>query len=165
MTNFIQYAEHIVAESSGLLGTTGGEHILHFLAESDIENGSVVALGDFVDGEVWKAKTPAVGDDIFLILSEEKTDEIPGLPMTKEVRYFYNGNGEIMRGYHLGKYDKFAISPSGVDGGEKGKFVTVDGKTKKLTAVATAPTENAFVGYIYDIASNGNLRIIVKKNG
>lgn len=167
MTNFIKYEEHGVVESSALLGTHGGEHQFNLVAPStDVENGSIVALGKFAGGDVWEVKVPAVGDDVFLIVSEAKNDEIQGMPLTKDERFFYNGKGEVMLGVHLGKYDKFAVSPNMISGAPAvGKFVVADGKTMKLTAVATAPADNAFVGEIYDVATNGNYRVLVKKNG
>ena len=167
MVNFIRYEERGVVESSALLATHGGEHQFNMVAPTvDIDNGSIVALGKFVGGDVWEAKVPAVGDDVFLIVSEAKSDEIQGHPLTKEDRFFYNGKGEVMLGMHLGKYDKFAISPNMIGGkAEVGKFVTADGKSMKMTAVATVPADNAYAGEIYDVATNGNYRVLVRKNG
>ncbi len=173
-SNFIKYAEHPVVEVSNLLGTMGGEHIFSLLATEDIDNGALVALGDFVSdgtglGGVFKAKTPAVGDDVWLIASVTDTKSVQGMPTTKEEFNFYNGKGEMMRAYHLGKYDTFTLDAIGFSKDSKpavGKYVVVDGKGVRPVVVDKLAVDapNAFVGFIYEVATNGRYRVLVKKN-
>ncbi len=173
-SNFIQYTKHPVVEVSNLLGTMGGEHIFNMLATEDIDNGALVALGDFVPdgsglGGVFKAKTPAVGDDVWLIASVPDIASVQGMPMSTEEFNFYNAKGEMMRAYHLGKYDTFSLDDIGFSKDSKpavGKYVVVDGKGTRPVVVDKLAVDapNAFVGFIYEVATNGRYRVLVKKN-
>lgn len=55
MVDFIKFTKHACAGSSKLKATTAG-HIYNILIEQDLDNGSVVAKGDYVKPEVYKAK-------------------------------------------------------------------------------------------------------------
>ena len=55
MVDFITFTKHACAGSSKLKATTAG-HIYNILIEQDLDNGSVVAKGDYVKPEVYKAK-------------------------------------------------------------------------------------------------------------
>ena len=52
----IQGTAHVVAESSRLKATTAG-HIYDLKMIEDTDNGSIVAVGAHVEGQVFKAKT------------------------------------------------------------------------------------------------------------
>jgi len=165
-TRFLNYEMHGVCETSDVTSVQVG-HLYSLLAEEEIDNGSVCALGDYVKGEVWKAKVPATTDKIILIntsvlIYEEYTEKC------QEEARFFNAVGDVMRGYEIKDTDKFALSAEAfADNADPavGKYVAVDGVGYKLMTYDAEPTDNAFVGYIYDIATNGNYRIIVRKNG
>ena len=162
---FFNYAKHGVCETSGVTASICG-HLYHLKADVDIDNGSVVALGDFVKGEVWKAKIPAKTDKVILINTSVVIYETYTKKCQEESNFF-NEKGETMRGFEVRVTDTFTLSEECFEENSTpaaGKYVSVDGIGYKLTVSDTAPTDTAFVGYIYDIAPNGNFRIIVQKN-
>lgn len=153
MTNMIQYTKHAVCGSSKLKATTAG-HIYNIKIEQDLDNGSVVAKGDYVAPEYYKAKDSTGFAGVILDKAAngnwyiEVTD--PGdallllqVPMiyeeyTTRMQHesnFYNASGDIVRAYELYEGDIFELSAEGFNGTpEKGKSVTVENKTVKVTA-------------------------------
>ena len=148
---FMATAEkHAVAGSSKLKATIAG-HIYNIQIEEDLDNGSIVAKGDYIKPESYKAKdstgfagvvldkaangnwyvevkTP--GDALLLLqvpmLYEEYTTAL------KHESNFYNANGDIVRAYELYVGDVFEVSSEGFSGTPtKGATVTV--ADKKLT--------------------------------
>lgn len=165
-TRLINYEMHGVCETSDVTSVQVG-HLYSLQAPSEIDNGSVCALGDYVKGEVWKAAIPKKTDKVILINTSVVIYEEYTKKCQEEARFF-NAQGDIMRGYELKDTDKFALSAEAfADSADPavGKFVLVDGVGFKLTTADEAPTDTAFYGEIYDIATNGNYRIIVRKNG
>lgn len=55
--SFITYTKHAVAGSTSLLATEGGAHIRNIVANEDIDNGSIVGLGDWIKMETYKEGT------------------------------------------------------------------------------------------------------------
>lgn len=153
-TNFIDMStKHAVAGSSKLKATTAG-HIYNILIEQDMDNGSVVAKGDYVKPEVYKAKASTgfsgtivdvaangnfyveVTDpgDAVLLLNVPLIYEEYTTAMQHESN-FYNANGDIVRGYELYKNDIFELSKEGFDGTPtKGASVTVENFKVKVGA-------------------------------
>ncbi|RGF22384.1 hypothetical protein DW128_03080 [Firmicutes bacterium AM10-47] len=149
-TNFINMEKHAVAGSSKLKATTSG-HIYNILIEEDMDNGTLVAKGDYVKPEVYKAKA-ATGfsgvildkasngnfyievvepGDALLLLQVPLIYEEYTTAMQHESN-FYNANGDIVRSYELYAGDFFELSKEGFVGTpEKGKTVTID-TTKKI---------------------------------
>lgn len=148
---FMAAAEkHAVAGSSKLKATLCG-HIYNIQIEEDLDNGSIVAKGDYIKPETYKAKdstdfagvvldkaangnwyvevkTP--GDALLVLqvpmLYEEYTTAL------KHESNFYNVNGDIVRAYELYVGDVFEVSAEGFTGTPtKGATVTVT--DKKLT--------------------------------
>ena len=161
-TSFITYTKRGVAESSNLLATVAG-HIENVLVEADngIDNGSFISLGDFVSGDVWKAKAPAAGEDIYLVLSVPLIYEDYTSKMQEESNFF-NGKGEVARAYQLFKRDKFALSAECFAANAEpavGKYLTFSGF--KAGVAASAP-QSGPVMKIYDVATNGNFRVVVE---
>lgn len=163
--------KHGVAESSDLKATLAG-HIFNMRAAEDIDNGSFAALGDFegttatsYGADVWAAKKPAKADKVFLILSSPLIYE-EGTAQCQDEANFYNARGDVMRAYELVPYDKFALSAEAFAANSEpgvGKYLVINGAYKAGVA-ASAPEGQTFVAKIYDIAGNGNFRIIVEKN-
>lgn len=150
-TKFVKNAEkHAVVGSSKLKATIAG-HIFNIQIEEDLDNGSLVAKGDYVKPEVYKAKDSTgfegvivdkaangnwyvevtnPGDALLLIqvpmIYEEFTTAM------KHESNFYNETGDIVRAYELYTGDIFELSAEGFTGTpEKGKTVSVT--NKKLT--------------------------------
>ena len=154
MTGFTQFignlVKHAVAGSSKLKATTDG-HIYNILIEEDLDNGSIVAKGDYVKPEVYKAKDSTgfsgvildkaangnwyvevkeAGDAVLLLnvslIYEEYTTAL------QHESNFYNAAGDIVRGYELYAGDIFELSAEGFEGEPvKGASVTV--VDKKVT--------------------------------
>lgn len=146
-TKFIQFTKHAVAGSSKLKATTTG-HIFNILIEEDLDNGSIVAKGDYVKPEVYKAKNSTgfsgkvldqaangnwyieVEDagDALLVLSVPTIYE-EGRTAFGHESNFFNENGDIVRAYELYAGDVFEVSAEGITGEiVKGAAVTVVGK-------------------------------------
>lgn len=151
-TSFLNFSKkRAICGSSKLKATTAG-HIYNILIEQDLDNGSVVAKGDYVKPEVYKAKdsTGFAGKIIdvaangnFYVEVEDPGDAVLLLqvPMIYEEyttamqheSNFYNANGDIVRGYELYKGDIFELSKEGFEGTpEKGKSVTINSKKVKV---------------------------------
>lgn len=152
-TNFIKYVKHAVAGSSKLKATIAG-HIYNIQIEQDLDNGSIVAKGDYVKAEVYKAKdsTGFAGKVLDKAANGNWYIEVvtPGnalLMLTVPVIYeeyssvmqnesnFYNANGDITRCYELYAGDIFEISPEGISG-EVAKGADVEVVSKKLSIKA-----------------------------
>ena len=164
---FISYAKRGVVETSTLLATHGGMHIMNVVADVDVDNGSVCKLGEYVEFDYFKAEVPAVEDAVLLIATEPKIYSEYTKKMQEESN-FYNGAGEIMQADDMYRLDRFAISAEAFDEAAApavGQYVGVSGTGYKLTTLGeSAPAGRGFVGYIYEIANNGNYRILVKRN-
>lgn len=153
-TNFLNFSKkHAIAGSSKLRSTHGGGHIYNILIEEDLDNGSVVAKGDYVKPEVYKAKdstgfagkiVDVAANGNFYVEVEDPGDAVLLLqvPMIYEEyttamqheSNFYNANGDIVRGYELYKGDIFELSKEGFTGTpQKGKAVTIENKKVKVT--------------------------------
>lgn len=164
---FITYTKHGVVELSTLVATHGGAHIYNAVADVDVDNGSVAKLGKYVEFDYFKAEVPAVADAVLLVATEPKIYAEYTKKMQEESN-FYNGKGEIMQLDDMARYDRFALSAEAFDGDadpKVGQYVGVNGKDYKLTTLGeVAPEGRGFVGYIYDVASNGNFRVMVLRN-
>lgn len=150
-TNFLNFSRHAVAGSSLLKATTAGR-IFNIKIEEDLDNGSIVAKGDYVAPEYYKAKDSTgfagvvldkaangnwyveVTDpgDALLLLQVPMIYEEYTTRMTYESN-FYNASGDIVRAYELYKGDIFELSAEGFTGNPvKGKTLTVENKTLKV---------------------------------
>lgn len=165
----IQYGNHGVVELTDLVATNYGAHILNTKADVDVDNGSVAKVGAYIEPDVFKADIPTVKDEVVLLAS---TVKIYGEYTKKfqEESNFYNGTGELIRSYQMIKFDRFTLSPEAFDDSAVpaiGEYVGVNGTDYQLTTLgASAPdaTTRGFIGYIYNIADNGNYRIVVLQN-
>ena len=164
--------KHGVAESTLMLATMSGGHFYNMVNhEAAMDNGSVSALDitQWEEGDVFKTKVPTVKDKVVLILTAPKIYEEYATQCQEEC-FFYNGANERMRAYEVYDTDRFALSLEAFKDSPtvepaKGKYVVVDGTGYKLDVVDSASVEtNGFVGYIYDVAPNGNFKIFVIQN-
>ena len=146
-TNFISFKKHAVAGSSKLKATTAG-HIYNIKIDTDLDNGSIVAKGEYVSPEVYKAKdstgfTGKILDkasngnwyvevetpgDALLLLNPPLIYEEYTTAMQHESN-FYNAAGDIVRAYELYAGDIFELSEEGISGSiAKGASVNVTAK-------------------------------------
>lgn len=158
MVSYLDFSKHhTVAESTQLLGTKYAEHMYNVEMAKDHDNGVILGLGDYVEFDYF-AEAQSSGNFEGKILMQnangtwmirtEKADDgdilILSVPMTayefeseaKAERQFYNGAGEIARGYQLRYGDRFSLSKEGFTteptDADIGKTVTVDVATGKL---------------------------------
>lgn len=154
----IQGQAHVVAESSRLKATISG-HIYDLKMTEDTDNGTIVAIGKFVEEQVFEAKTYAAGDTPYLILTPPLAYN--GKKAWSDEKYFYNAKGEIARAYELHKDDIFTVSADAFTGSpEVGKYVDAT-----YTVAESAPA-TGFVGEIIEEVTYTNstsYRILVRE--
>ena len=155
----IQGKSHVVAESSRLKATIAG-HIYDLKMTKDTDNGTIVGIGDHVEGQVFKAKTYAAGDTPYLVLTPPLAYN--GKKAWSDEKYFYNAQGEIARAYELHKDDIFTVSADAFTGSPAvGKYVD------STYTVAEATTNiHGFVGEIIEEVTYTNstsYRILVRE--
>jgi hypothetical protein len=113
--------EHVVAESSRLTATGAG-HIYDLEMIEDTDNGTIVAVGAHVEGQLFKAKEYAAGDKPYLVLTPPLAYN--GKRGWSDEKYFYNAKGEIARAYELHVGDIYTLSAKAFDGEPAvGKYV------------------------------------------
>jgi hypothetical protein len=119
--NIKNVAEHVVAESSRLKATTAG-HIYDLEMIEDTDNGTIVAVGAHVEGQLFKAKEYTTSDKPYLVLTTPLAYN--GKKAWSAEKYFYNANGEIARAYELYVDDIYTVSANAFTGTPAvGKFV------------------------------------------
>lgn len=159
--DIMQGTAHAVCESSLLKATTDG-HIYSLKCDADYDNGSIVCVGDWVEGQVFKTKTYVAGEHPVLILSAPTGYHTESKYMTEE-KYFYNKAGEIARGYELYVGDIFTLSADGFTGTPAvGKFVNAS-----MTVADTAGTSGV-VGEIVEKVTYTNdtrYRVVIRSIG
>ena len=164
---FITYTKHGVLEVSSMVATNGGKHIMNAVCDVELDNGSVCKLGDYVEFDYFKAEIPAVTDEILIVATEPKIYAEYTKKMQEESNFF-NGVGELVQLNDVERLDRIALSKEAFDASAEpavGQYVGVTGTGYKLTTLgAEEPTGRGFVGYIYDVATNGNYRVLVKRN-
>lgn len=112
---------HVVAESSRLKATTSG-HIYDLQMTEDTDNGTIVAVGAHIEGQLFAAKAYEEGDKPYFILTPPLAYN--GKKVWSDEKYFYNAKGEIARAYELHEGDIFTVSENAFVGTPAvGKFV------------------------------------------
>ena len=140
--DLVKGTAHVVAESSRLKATVAG-HIYDLEMIEDTDNGTIVALGAHVEGQVYKAKAFANGDKPYFILTPPLAYN--GKKSWSDEKYFFNAKGEIARAYELNVDDIFTVSEDAFTGTPAvGKFVDA------TYAVVDAAPEAGFVGEIIE---------------
>lgn len=126
--------------TDNMSGTVEGKNLVSLKYNGDIENGSVVKVGDYVDGErevreaVAPAKSAAVRDLAIIASPEVIKDKT-----YHSIANFINESGSICRGYRLTSGDIFSLTKEGFASGASlkvGAFVELNG-TVKFNAVET----------------------------
>ena len=139
--NIKNVPEHVVAESSRLKATTAG-HIYDLEMIEDTDNGTIVAVGAHVEGQLFKAKAYADGDKPYLILTPPLAYN--GKKIWSDEKYFYNAKGEVARAYELHVDDIYTVSANAFVGTPAiGKFVDASHTVADVAG-------NSFVGEIIE---------------
>ena len=133
---------HVVAESSRLKATTAG-HIYDLEMIENTDNGTIVALGAHVEGQVYKAKAYAAGDKPYLVLTPPLAYN--GKKSWSDEKYFYNAKGEIARAYELNVDDIFTVSDDAFTG-----TVAVGKYVDATYAIKDTKPSTGFVGEIIE---------------
>ena len=119
--NIKNVPEHVVAESSRLTATGAG-HIYDLEMIADTDNGSIVAIGEHVEGQLFKAKAYAAGEKPYLVLTPPLAYN--GRRGWTDEKYFYNAEGEVARAYELYVGDIYTVSANAFTGDPAvGKYV------------------------------------------
>lgn len=140
--DLVQGTEHVVAESSRLKATTAG-HIYDLKMIENTDNGTIVSIGDHVEGQVYKAAAYAAGKAPYLVLTTPLAYN--GKKSWSDEKYFYNAAGEIARAYELHIDDIYTLSELAFKGTPAaGKYVGADYQ------VVDAAPESGFVGEIIE---------------
>lgn len=154
----IKGTAHVVAESSRLKATVSG-HIYDLKMTEDMDNGTIVAIGKFVEEQVFEAKAYVAGDAPYLLLTPPFAYN--GRKAWSDEKYFYNAKGEIARAYELHKDDIFTISADAFSG------VPAVGKYVDATyAVTDEVPATGFVGEIIEevpYTNSTSYRILVRE--
>ena len=142
--------KHAYCFPTKVLAGNGGEHILNIELTADADNGSIVAVGDYVSFDNYKeAAAPAdyeakiidvAADGNFYVEVVNPADAVLVCEVVdiaeqnydsrfKAVKNFFNEKGAVVRGYVLHKHDVYELSVEGFEGTpEVGKTVTITGR-------------------------------------
>ena len=119
--NIKDVAKHVVAESSRLTATGAG-HIYDLEMIENTDNGTIVAVGEHVEGQLFKAEAYAAGKKPYLVLTPPLAYN--GRRGWTDEHYFYNAKGEVARAYELYVGDIYTVSANAFIGKpEVGKYV------------------------------------------
>lgn len=133
---------HVVAESSRLKATGAG-HIYDLKMAKDTDNGTIVSVGDHVEGQVFMAKDYVAGEAAYLVLTSPLAYN--GKRVWSDEKYFYNAKDEIARAYELYVGDIYTVSEEAFDGKPAvGKYVNA------TYTVAESAGSTGFVGEIIE---------------
>lgn len=123
--------------------------------ETEIENGSIVKVGAFLDGqrEVRKATTPTGTEKINEVVIVTAPEVIYDETRYHGLEEYINAAGKDIRGYRFHNGDGFSLTAEGFDGTpEKGKYVVVGNTTKAKIADSATGT---VIGVIDDVFKLG----------
>ena len=153
--------KHAVCESSLLKATKVG-HIYSLKCHKDLDNGSIVSVGDWAEAQVFNSKDYVAGEHPVLVLT-------PPIGYNSDRRiyqdecYFYNAKNEVARAYELYDGDIFTVSEEMFVGDPAvGKFIN------GTYTVAEVAGEAGFVGEIVEKVNYTNsvsYRVFVRSIG
>ena len=125
--------------------------------EAELENGAIVEIGDFIDGqrEVRKATAPKADtplSKLALVANPEVTYDESRHHGLEE---YINEAGKVILCYRLHSGDGFSLTKEGFSGDPaKGKYITVGTTTKPV--VAASASTGVVIGKINDVWTLGN---------
>lgn len=124
--------------------------------EAAIENGGIVEIGDFIDGqrEVRKATDPKAETTITKIALIANPEVIYDESRYHGLEEYINEAGKVVRAYRLHSGDGFSMTKEGFSGTPaKGKYIKL-GTTTKPVIAADAAT-GTIIGKITDVYTLG----------
>lgn len=138
--------------TDNMSGTVQGKNLVSLKYNGEIENGSVVVVGGYIDGEreVRNATAPAK-DSTLRDLALIATPEVIKDKDYYSIANFINEDGDICRGYRLISGDIFSLTKEAfADGASLKKDAVVEllADSTKLNAVDTATEATTTVGKI-----------------
>ena len=122
---------------------------------AELENGSIVEVGDLLDGEreVRKATAPTASTKISKLALVANPEVIYDESRYHGLEEYINEAGQVVRGYRIHDNDGFSLTAEGFSGTpEKGKYVTVGTSTK---LVVSATETGTVVGKITNVWTLG----------
>lgn len=132
-----------------------------FVSDTDIENGSLVAMGELVEGTdgTYEGNVPAVGDKVFLVANPAWSYDDCRVVNQNEENYI-NVADVAYRVYELKELDKFTVEDYSIGNNTAlavGDYVTVDGATTVIKDVGTSEpaATYGFVGQVEKITQYG----------
>ena len=148
---------HAVCESSRLKATIAG-HIYDLKCHKALDNGTVVSVGDHVEGQVFESKDYVAGGITCLVLTPPFAYN--GKKYQSEEKFFFNAANELARAYELHIGDIYTISEAGLTGSPAvGSFIDA------TNTVSADAGDAGFVGEIIEEVAYSNgmaYRILVK---
>lgn len=138
-------AKYACVRTDNMAGTVLGKDLVSLKYTGAIENGSIVAIGDFIDGEreVRTATAPAVDakiNELALVATPEVVKDLDYNGLAD----FINEDGTIIRGYRLTSKDVFSVTKEAFEAGsnlKKGDVVEMTGTGVKMKSSASATGE------------------------
>ena len=123
--------------------------------EAAIENGSIVKIGDLLDGqrEVRKAVTPTASDEIKDLVLVANPEVIYDESRYHGLEEYINEAGKVIRGYRFHSNDTFSVTKEAFSATPaKGKYATVGASTKMGVSTTVSGT---VIGKIVDVWTLG----------
>lgn len=154
--------KHCVAESSLLKATEVG-HIYSLKMHEDMDNGSIVCVGNWVEAQVYASKNYVKGEHPVLVLTPPIAYNSDRREYQEE-QYFFNAKDEIARAYELHVGDIFTVSEAAFSEGNTpavGKFIDA-------SYAVSASAGEGFVGEIVEkvvYSQSVSYRIAVRSLG
>lgn len=144
-----------IVRTDNMSGTTMGKDLVSVKyqvgnTDTAIENGAVVLIGDYIDGEVRKATAPAANsplNSVALIASEE----VDKAKTYNTLGEFKNEAGAIARGYRFRSGDTFAVTAAALDGTPAKDAVVELQAGTKMKVVTQATSGSTKIGTIVDV--------------
>lgn len=144
--------------TDNMSGTIDGKNLVSLKYNGEIENGSVVLVGDYLDGEreVRNATAPAK-DSALRNLALVASPEVIKDKDYYSIENFINEDGAICRGYRLTAGDVFSLTKEAFATGsslKKDSVVELLENSTKLKAVDSATESTTTVGKIVLVEGN-----------
>lgn len=137
--------------TDNMSGTVEGKDLVSLKYEGEIENGTVVLVGDYLDGEreVREATIPGVDAELSM-LALVATPEVIKSKTYHSIANYVNEEGTTLRGYRLTQNGIFSVTaPAFAEGVAPavGNIVELDGAGKFL-AVESATEGSTTIGKV-----------------
>lgn len=147
-------AKYAVITREKMVSEYDGTKRIAVKIDEELQNGSVVVVGDLVDGEreIYATSKPAANTDIndIVILT---SPEVDADERKKSLSDFVNPTTKPATGDYICKNDIFSLTAEGFDGEPKKGAIVELQAGYKLKAVASATEGSTVVGKIIDFVN------------